>query len=98
MSREFLDLTGTREHIATHEHSCTHARTSLSYCPSNPLTVVSADDSSDGRAIGSCQPCRMAINRSPKQRTAPAAAAPEDERCSMLPITTTAAPISAATA
>ena len=48
--------------------------------------------------IGSCQPRRMAINRSPKQRTVPAAAAAADGRCSIRPITTTAAPIRAATA
>lgn len=50
------------------------------------------------RAMGSCQRRRMAINRSPKQSTAPATAAAELGRCSILPSTTIAAPISAATA
>jgi hypothetical protein len=51
-----------------------------------------------GRAMGSCQPRRMAINRSAKQRTAPLVAATEVGRCSILPSTIRAAPIRAATA
>src|SRR5262249_41096819 len=48
------------------------------------------------RAIGSCQPRRMAMNRNPKQRPAPAKAAPDDGRCSIVPVTTMAAPSRAA--
>ena len=51
-----------------------------------------------GRAIGSCQPRRIAIKRSPKQRIAPVAAAAPDGTCSICPTTTAAAPIRAATA
>jgi len=40
----------------------------------------------------------MAIKRRPKQRAAPAGAATEDGTWNILPITTTAAPIKAATA
>ncbi len=44
-------------------------------------------DYSGGRAAGSCQPRRIATNRSPKQRTAPAIAAAEAGTCSILPTT-----------
>ena len=49
-------------------------------------------------ATGSFQPYRIAIKRSPKQRTAPTHVARVDERCGMCPNTTTAAPARAATA
>lgn len=76
-------------------HSCS---ASFGCCPFERSAFAIHPDCSGGRAMGSCHPRRMAINRSPKQRTAPAIATPEAGRCSVLPSTTTAAPISAATA
>src|ERR1700728_3048591 len=49
-------------------------------------------------ATGSLQPYRIAIKRSPKQRSAPIVIAAADETCRTDPITTTAAPARAATA
>ena len=49
-------------------------------------------------AIGRCQPRRIAMNRSPKQRTAPAIVTAVDGSRNAVPITTTAAPARAATA
>jgi hypothetical protein len=68
------------------------------YCSSDRCGFVSGSAGVSARAIGSCQPRRMAMNRSPKQSTAPAIAAAEDGRCSIRPMTTTAAPPRAATA
>ena len=62
------------------------------------LSTDSSQPFCGGRAMGSCQPRRMAINRSPKQRTAPVVAAAEVRKFSIFPSTITAAPISAATA
>jgi hypothetical protein len=47
---------------------------------------------------GNCHPRRIAINRSPKQRAAPASVTAVDGTCIMRPMTTTPAPASAATA
>lgn len=77
---------------------------SLSVCglplalSSSFTTGVQLLDLCGGRAMGSCQCRRMATNRSPKQSTAPAIAAAAAGTCSILPSTTTAAPINAATA
>jgi hypothetical protein len=67
-------------------------------CIEGSLKSYSRPDFCDGRAMGSCQPRRMAINRSPKQRTAPIVAAADVGRFSIFPRTMRAAPINAATA
>ncbi len=74
---------------------CMHCAKTISRNNGRPTGVPQA---SGWRARGSCQPCRIAIKRRPKQRTAPAVAATEDGKCNVLPITITAAPMSAATA
>ena len=84
-----------RRHDSARIHSAV-ALQLLRYCRSERFTFVSG--CSGGRAIGSCQPRRIAMNRSPKQSSCAGHRRRAGGNRSIRPITTAAAPIRAATA